>query len=173
MRCARRAFPSGRSALRDGANVRKGLPPQPVDATQALNLSAGVSNSNVLRGRSFSCRAIAIYVRSWGLIPSLDDDHPSHGAKRSSRFRCPVSGVLPGRHKARRPRPALGSPAPTHPPDRYRESGPARSAGAWGSPRAIAASYRATARLTNEVQHRYAPELRWASTTDSSTLMSG
>jgi putative transposase len=30
------------------------LPPQPVDATQALNLSAGVSNSNVLRGRSFS-----------------------------------------------------------------------------------------------------------------------
>ena len=29
------------------------------------------------------------------------------------------------------------------------------------------------ARLTNEVQHRYAPELRWARTTDSSTLMSG
>ncbi len=33
------------------------LPPQPIDATQALNLSAGVSNSSVLRGRSFSCRA--------------------------------------------------------------------------------------------------------------------
>ena len=30
------------------------LPPQPIDATQALNLSAGVSNSDVLRGRSFS-----------------------------------------------------------------------------------------------------------------------
>jgi transposase len=29
------------------------------------------------------------------------------------------------------------------------------------------------ARLTNEVQHRYAPELRWASTTASSSLMSG
>ena len=30
------------------------LPPQPVNATHALNLSAGVSNSNVLRGLSFS-----------------------------------------------------------------------------------------------------------------------
>jgi len=30
------------------------LPPQPIDATQALNLSAGVSISNVLRGRSVS-----------------------------------------------------------------------------------------------------------------------
>src|SRR6202167_5104291 len=29
------------------------LPPQPVDATQALNLSAGVSNCKVSRGRSF------------------------------------------------------------------------------------------------------------------------
>jgi hypothetical protein len=33
--------------------VRFGLPAQPVDATQALNLSAGVSNCKVLRGRSF------------------------------------------------------------------------------------------------------------------------
>jgi len=31
-----------------------GLPAQPVDATQALNLSAGVSNPKVLRGRSLS-----------------------------------------------------------------------------------------------------------------------
>ena len=30
------------------------LPAQPVDATQALNLSAGVSNPKVFRGRSFS-----------------------------------------------------------------------------------------------------------------------
>jgi hypothetical protein len=30
------------------------LPAQPVDATQALNLSAGVSNCKVSRGRSFS-----------------------------------------------------------------------------------------------------------------------
>jgi len=30
------------------------LPPQPVDATHALNLSAGVSNSKVFRGRSLS-----------------------------------------------------------------------------------------------------------------------
>jgi hypothetical protein len=31
-----------------------GMPAQPVDATQALNLSAGVSNCKVSRGRSFS-----------------------------------------------------------------------------------------------------------------------
>ena len=30
------------------------LPAQPVDATHALNLSAGVSKANVFRGRSFS-----------------------------------------------------------------------------------------------------------------------
>jgi hypothetical protein len=34
--------------------VRKVSPAQPVDATQALNLSAGVSNCKVSRGRSFS-----------------------------------------------------------------------------------------------------------------------
>src|ERR1700680_250179 len=33
------------------------LPAQPVDATQALNLSAGVSNCKVSRGRSLSRRA--------------------------------------------------------------------------------------------------------------------
>jgi hypothetical protein len=37
--------------------VRFWLPPQSVDATHALNLSAGVSNSNVLRGRSLNRRA--------------------------------------------------------------------------------------------------------------------
>ena len=40
-----------------GRPVRKWMPAQPVDATQALNLSAGVSNAMVLRGRSFSWRA--------------------------------------------------------------------------------------------------------------------
>jgi hypothetical protein len=34
------------------ANVRFGLPLQPVDATHALKRSAGVSNFNVSRGRS-------------------------------------------------------------------------------------------------------------------------
>ena len=34
--------------------VRFGLPAQPIDATQALNLSAGVSNCKVSRGRSLS-----------------------------------------------------------------------------------------------------------------------
>ena len=34
-------------------NFRFALPPQSVDATQALNLSAGVSIPSVLRGRSF------------------------------------------------------------------------------------------------------------------------
>ena len=33
---------------------------QPVNATHALNLSAGVSNANILRGRSLSCRAMAL-----------------------------------------------------------------------------------------------------------------
>jgi hypothetical protein len=41
-------------------NVRFGLRSQPVDATHALKRSAGVSNSNVLRGRSFSRRATAL-----------------------------------------------------------------------------------------------------------------
>ncbi len=35
-------------------NVRFQVLAQPVDATQALNLSAGVSNVKVLRGRSLS-----------------------------------------------------------------------------------------------------------------------
>ena len=35
------------------------LPAQPVDATQALKRSAGVSNPSVLRGRPLSFRAIA------------------------------------------------------------------------------------------------------------------
>jgi hypothetical protein len=35
-------------------NGRYWLPPQPIDATQALNLSAGVSNCKVSRGRSLS-----------------------------------------------------------------------------------------------------------------------
>jgi hypothetical protein len=34
--------------------VRYALPAQPVDATQALNLSAGVSNPSVSRGPSLS-----------------------------------------------------------------------------------------------------------------------
>ena len=37
-------------------NVRFGLRGQPVDTTQALNLSAGVSNSNVSRGRSYQIK---------------------------------------------------------------------------------------------------------------------
>jgi hypothetical protein len=40
-----------KAALR---NVRCWVPAQPVDATQALNLSAGVSNCKVSRGRSLS-----------------------------------------------------------------------------------------------------------------------
>ena len=35
-------------------DVRDGCPAQPIDATQELNLSAGVSNCKVLRGRSLS-----------------------------------------------------------------------------------------------------------------------
>jgi hypothetical protein len=42
---------------RRAGHVRFVLPAQPVDATQALNFSAGVSNPRVLRGRSLSWRA--------------------------------------------------------------------------------------------------------------------
>jgi hypothetical protein len=38
----------------DAINVRYRVPAQPVYATRALNLSAGVSNPKVLRGRSLS-----------------------------------------------------------------------------------------------------------------------
>jgi hypothetical protein len=44
-------FETCRPTLRMSANR---VPAQPVDATQALNLSAGVSNCKVSRGRSFS-----------------------------------------------------------------------------------------------------------------------
>src|SRR5207249_4311428 len=49
------SFPTTRPAL--PGTVRKRVPAQPVDATQALNFSAGVSNPRVLRGRSLSWRA--------------------------------------------------------------------------------------------------------------------
>ncbi len=48
--------PDLRTRMSEIGSVTSGLPwpPQPIDATQALNLSAGVSNSSVLRGRSFT-----------------------------------------------------------------------------------------------------------------------
>jgi hypothetical protein len=47
---------SGHSQTFAGSDGTSGLPlpAQPVDATQALNLSAGVSNCKVSRGRSLS-----------------------------------------------------------------------------------------------------------------------
>jgi hypothetical protein len=50
---------SGRVSLLSGKRVDRamspfGRPAQSVDATQALNLSAGVSNCKVSRGRSLS-----------------------------------------------------------------------------------------------------------------------
>src|ERR1700738_759184 len=54
----------------DRANVRLGLPAQPVDATQASNLSAGVSNARVLRGRSFSWRATLFYSDEFESTPT-------------------------------------------------------------------------------------------------------
>ena len=38
----------------ESPNCPKTVPAQPIDATQALNLSAGVSNCKVSRGRSLS-----------------------------------------------------------------------------------------------------------------------
>ena len=49
-------YPSDNAAYRAIAS-KLGLPLQPVDATQWLNLSAGVSNCNVFLGRSFNCLA--------------------------------------------------------------------------------------------------------------------
>jgi len=43
--------------------VADGVPAQPVDATQALNLSAGVSNCNVSRGRDYI--PISMPQRRW------------------------------------------------------------------------------------------------------------
>jgi hypothetical protein len=48
-------FPGGMTAVFGyTALIRFALSAQPVDATQALNLSTGVSNPNVSRGRSLS-----------------------------------------------------------------------------------------------------------------------
>jgi hypothetical protein len=41
------------------------LPAQLVDATQALNLSAGVSNCKVSRGRSFGMTRHGVSTCSW------------------------------------------------------------------------------------------------------------
>ena len=43
-----------------GANVFKDWRIQPVNATHALNISAGVWKPSVLRGLSFNCLAIAL-----------------------------------------------------------------------------------------------------------------
>jgi hypothetical protein len=50
------------SSFLSKSNVRFWLSLQPVDATHALNRSAGVSNSNVSRGRSFNSRATLFKV---------------------------------------------------------------------------------------------------------------
>jgi homospermidine synthase len=42
------------------SNVRSWRRIQPVDATDSLNISAGVWKPSVLRGLSFNCRAIAL-----------------------------------------------------------------------------------------------------------------
>ena len=52
--CPRSAPPPIADIDRLLRNVRLVLPAQPVDATHALNLSAGVSNCKVSRGRSLS-----------------------------------------------------------------------------------------------------------------------
>ena len=63
--------------FRHSRNVRIAWWAQPVDATHALNRSAGVSYANVFRGRSFNCRATDLYPenrliiwgKSWPLQP--------------------------------------------------------------------------------------------------------
>ena len=58
-----------------------GVPAQPVDATQALNLSAGVSNCKVSRGRSFSWRATC-----------------SDGLASAPTSRCPLESTVSAGH---------------------------------------------------------------------------
>jgi hypothetical protein len=50
------------------------VPAQPVDATQVLNLSAGVSNDKVLRGRSFSIR-LKLACATWRYTSGVCDNN--------------------------------------------------------------------------------------------------
>jgi hypothetical protein len=75
-------------------NVRFGLPFQPVDATHALNRSAGVSKSNVFLGRSDRSKTGETRVR---LRPQSDVARP--------RTPCPPSNEQPPRGD---PRPCKG-----------------------------------------------------------------
>ena len=61
-----------RPSTSSGANFRCRLRVQPVDATQALNLLAGVSNSNVSRGRSHFHKII-IYSYQLGRYKTLNN----------------------------------------------------------------------------------------------------
>ncbi len=51
--CIHRFLSTGSHAIEEPLSGTP-VPPQSVDATHALNLSAGVSNSSVFRGRSLS-----------------------------------------------------------------------------------------------------------------------
>ena len=62
------------------ANVRFALPAQPVDATQALNLSAGVSNAKVLRGRPSPASHNAYDVRPRSRCNAASQDESRNGA---------------------------------------------------------------------------------------------
>ena len=53
--------------------IRYGLPAQPIDATQALNLSAGVSNCKVSRGRK---------MKNPGIAPGLFDSAQLHSLRQ-------------------------------------------------------------------------------------------
>jgi hypothetical protein len=53
-RCKIAAFNPSHNSLLLGKRAIFEMPAQAVDATQALNLTAGVSNCKVSRGRSFS-----------------------------------------------------------------------------------------------------------------------
>ena len=77
------SFASNPACFRD---VRYPLPAQSVDATQALNLSAGVSYFGVSRGRSLSCRPPCCHGRPWRRTD-----------QRSAQNR-PVSGDSPRVH---------------------------------------------------------------------------
>src|SRR5205809_4715751 len=61
----------------DQARSALPLPAQPVDATQALNLSAGVSNCKVSRGRSFEMTTLFGHALPLGRISGGDASNAS------------------------------------------------------------------------------------------------
>jgi hypothetical protein len=69
------------------------LPAQPVDATQALNLSAGISNDKVLRGRSFRTVKLAVNGPLGGLLRQLQADTVEASTAKTKQISAIISPI--------------------------------------------------------------------------------